>query len=142
MKPLNRRALLLLTFGLAGTGLFGGAILFRSEARAVLRIIRQEFGDAIADQPAASEFARAFADTHLKDSAVVSRAKHAVIATAPAAVLERMSADDGFRNWVVSDFVKSTTAVRAYEAGAALQFFGFYGPHEIPCMNPFSVHML
>lgn len=140
--PLTRRALLLAGSGAAAIGLFGGAVSFRSEMRAVMRIIRQEFGDAVADQPAAAEFAQAFATAHLTDSTVVSRAKHAVIATAPAALLESTSADDRFRDWVVSDFIKSTTAVRAYEAGIALEFFGFNGTYELPCTNTLSVHML
>lgn len=110
--------------------------------QAVLRVVRDEFGSAIADQPGAGEFAEAFAAKHLDRPGRLAGARYGLFAATPASLLDRTEKDENFRDWVISSFIRSTTAVRAWESGAELQFFTLGSVRNAPCTNPLSAAWL
>ncbi len=139
MTLFSRRRLLVGTGAglLALVGLAGFA--FRNGlASAVDHVIRVEFNDRIADDPAAAEFLEDFVAFMVENEGMMSQAKAAVMRWGPTALLDLTERDEAFRSWVLESFVYSTTAVRSFETGDALVFVSPSYRGDAVCANTLS----
>lgn len=138
MKTLGRRSMLVATLAAGGASATGAFFALGDGRQAILRVLSAEFGAEIGESDAAAAFAADFVAKRLEPATVYSGMKHMALAALPNAGLELTAHRDQFRQWVIGEFVMSTTAIRAYEAGNSLVYFGLDAAHERPCTNPLS----
>ena len=144
MKYFSRRRLLT---G-AGAGLLAclglGSLAMRNGLTSLVdHVIRQEFGDRVADDPAAAEFGRDFASFVLEKDGMSAQAKSAIMRWSPSVLLDQTERDDEFRTWVLENFIFSTTAVRSFETGDELVYVAAsFQDDQAVCANTLSSHWL
>ena len=141
---LSRRQILL--SGLAALPLIGaGSIARHYYSRtiedSIRRSISQHFGKKIANAQAAEEFAQKFAESFREKNGPKTTqllARRLLTAVYSDEALEER---EKFTETVVLDFVKSTNAIRAFEAGNKLVFLGL-DASDYACQNTWGANWL
>ncbi len=131
---LSRRKILALGAGAVGVGVAYRAIKGHGIAAHALDVIRTVYGQDMAQQSAASEFAQAYEEFVLEKGAqgrMLDMVYWSGLDDAPY-VEDYLSRID---KSVIDKFATSTNVIKAAEEGVPLEFFTVFDPLQTPCMN-------
>ncbi len=130
----TRRKILVMAFGVLGTGVGYYLVRQRGVASYALDLIREVYGSDVADQEAASEFANAYQAFVLQKGT-----KGRILDVAYGFDLQHLPAVDdvlhSIDESIIDKFAMSTNVILAIEKGEPLVFVELFSPYRSTCMN-------